>query len=225
MIKGAIFDVDGTLLDSMHIWDEAGERYLRTKGITAEPDLGERIFAMTMEEAAQYLKQVYRLEECVKEITEGINRQIEEFYLNNAEIKPGVIEFLDELKKRNITLTAATATDRYLIEGAFARLGLDEYFSRIFTCTEAGAGKEKPTIYRKAAAYMATAPKETLVFEDALHAIHTSVKAGYKTVAVYDSSSGKNQEKIRQAADIYLRRYEGFELFWQLLIRKEEESK
>lgn len=225
MIKGAIFDVDGTLLDSMHIWDEAGERYLRTKGITAEPDLGERIFAMTMEEAAQYLKQVYRLEECVKEITEGINRQIEEFYLNNAEIKPGVIEFLDELKKRNITLTAATATDRYLIEGAFARLGLDKYFDRIFTCTEVGAGKEKPTIYYEAAAYMATAPKETLVFEDALHAIHTSAKAEYKTVAVYDSSSEEKQEEIRQAADIYLRRYEGFELFWQLLIRKEDENK
>lgn len=216
MIKGAIFDVDGTLLDSMPIWGELGDRYLEKKGIAVDYSQGDKLFTMTMEEGAEYFKETYGLKESVQEIIREINQQIEGFYFYEVQLKPGVKEFLDGLKDKGVKLAVATATDRYLIEAAFSRLGIKQYFCNIYTCSEVGAGKEEPKIYHEAAAYMGTSPRETLVFEDALHGIYTCSKEGYKTVALYDPVSEEKQEELRQAAQIYLRQYDAFEQFWQL---------
>ena len=215
MIRGAIFDVDGTLLDSMPIWEEAGERYLTSREIVPERGLGQRLYPMTMEEGACYLKHTYGLPESTGDIINGINRQIEQFYRYSARLKPGAAEFLEGLRKKGVRLTAATSSDRHLIEAAFTRLGIGPYYERIFTCTEVGEGKDKPKIFREAAACMGTAPEETLVFEDALHAIDTSLGSGFKTVGVYDASSEDRQEEIRAKVHIYMSEYRAFDLFWE----------
>lgn len=201
---GVIFDVDGTLLDSMPIWDTAGERYLKKLNIQAEKNLGKRLFAMTMTEGAKYIKETYRLEQTLEEIIEGINKIVNEFYFNEVKVKSGVIDFFKYLKLQNIPITIATSSDRPLIQGAFHRLGISPYIDAIFTCTEVGVGKDKPDIYYKASDFMNTEPQNTYVFEDALHAIHTAKNAGFNTVGVFDAVSLDKQEQIRLECDYYI---------------------
>jgi len=210
MMKGAIFDIDGTILDSMSIWDTAAKRFLKTLGIEAEPGLDKMLFSMSMAEGAEYLKDRYSLDMDTKAIMDGINRTIEDFYYNQVHLKEGVEQFLKDMKQAGIKMTAATSTDRYVVESAFKRLNIMNYFSRIFTCTEIGAGKTKPDIYLAAAEHMGTLPEDTWVFEDALYAIRTAKKAGFRTVGVYDASSMEDMEEIKSICDIYLDKLDHF---------------
>jgi haloacid dehalogenase superfamily, subfamily IA, variant 3 with third motif having DD or ED len=204
MITGAIFDVDGTLLDSMPVWNDAGERYLRGLGIEAEPDLGRLMFPMSMEQGAGYLKEMYQLQIDTDEIIAGINDTIQDFYDNEVQLKCGVKEFLEEMKKNNIKITAATSSDRCLIEKALERLEILSLIDRIFTCSEVGASKSKPDIYFAAMGHMAGEVTATWVFEDAYHAIETARNAGFRTVGVYDASVMDAEKEIRAICDIYL---------------------
>lgn len=205
MIKGAIFDVDGTLLDSMEIWEDAGARYLRRVGVEPEANLSEILYPMTMAEGAEYVKERYQLAFALDEIIQGVLDTVRDFYFYEAALKPGAKELLLWMKKKNIPVAAATASDREHIKAAFERLGIDGYFRRIFTCSEVGAGKKNPLIYEKAAAYLGAKPGEILVFEDALYALATAKNAGFCTVGVYDRFSEDEQEELSRRADIYLR--------------------
>lgn len=109
-------------------------------------------------------------------------------------------------------MVVATSTDRVHAEAALKRTGIYDYFERIFTCSEVGEGKSKPDIYEEAAAELGTKRTATWVFEDALYAIKTAKKAGFRTVGLYDETSKKEQEKIRGTADIYLKEIEEFPL-------------
>lgn len=203
MIAGIIFDVDGTLLDSMPIWDHAGERYLRSLGIEAAPDLGNVLFPMSMREGASYMKREYGLSFSITEIIKGVNDTIRSFYACEAKPKEGVLEFLRELKCHHVKMTAATSTDRCVIEPALERTGILRELEGLFTCSEIGVGKEKPDIYEAARQCMGTDVSSTWVAEDALHALRTARSAGFGTIGVYDASSQSQQEEIRLEADIY----------------------
>lgn len=209
MIKGAIFDVDGTLLDSMEIWENAGARYLRSIGKVPEENLNEILYPMTMEEGAEYVKEHYGLLGSLDEIIQGVLDAVRSFYFYEVRLKPGVREFLDKMKKQKVSMVAATASDREHIEAAFRRLGIDGYFERIFTCAEVGTGKRHPQIYEQAAAYLGVLPGEILVFEDALYAAETAKKAGFHTVGVYDRFSGTDTKELEKQADVYVRELTG----------------
>lgn len=202
-IKGVIFDVDGVLLNSMPVWMEAGERYLAKLGIQPRERLGEKLFAMTMAEGAGYIKAVYGLEQGILEIVEGINGVVKQFYFREAPLKEGGAELLAWLSEEGIPITAATSTDYEIIEGAFERLGISGRFRKIFTCTQVGAGKDKPLIYEKAAECMGTLPEETCVLEDALHALITAKSAGFYGIGVYDAASADKQDALEGCADLY----------------------
>lgn len=205
MIKGAIFDVDGTLLDSMEIWEDVGARYLRRIGAEPEENLSEILYPMTMAEGAEYVKERYQLPFALDEIIRGVLDTVRDFYFYEAPAKPGVKELLSWMKKKHILIAAATASDREHIEAAFERLGIDRYFGRIFSCAEVGAGKRHPLIYERAADYLEAKPGEILVFEDALYALMTAKHAGFRTAGVYDRFSEKDQEELKRQADVYLR--------------------
>lgn len=207
MIKGAIFDVDGTLLDSMEIWEDAGARYLRRMGVMPEEGLSKILYPMTMAEGAEYVKEHYRLPFSLDAIIQGVLDTVRDFYFYEAPLKPGVKELLEQMRELKIPLAAATASDRKHIEAAFRRLGIDGYFGRIFTCAEVGAGKRQPLIYEKAAAYLKAKPEEILVFEDALYALMTARNAGFRTVGVYDRFSEGEQEELKRQADVYVKDY------------------
>lgn len=222
MIAGAIFDIDGTLLDSMPIWEHAGERYLGSLGIEAEPGLGRLMLPMSMLQGAEYLKERYGLRFDTDEIIDGINNTIQGFYDNQVQLKHGVKQFLDDMKKCGIKMTAATSSDRSLIEKAMDRLEILNLFDRVFTCSEVGAGKSKPDIYLAAKQFMDTEISDTWVFEDAYHAIQTAKNAGFRTVGVYDASSMDAENEIRKFSDIYLYDLADFNAFIEMANRRRD---
>lgn len=207
MIKGAIFDVDGTLLDSMEIWEDVGVRYLNSIGIEAEPDLGTVLFTMSIQEGAAYVKEHYHLSQEPEEIEQGVLDIISNYYKKTALLKSGAKKLLEKLDKHNIPMTVASSNNKKEIEMAFERLGIAKYFDRIFTCEEVGAGKTKPDIYLRAAEYLGTRPEETVVFEDVIHAIRTAKQAGFQVVGIYDEASKDDQEEVRREADWYCREW------------------
>ena len=215
MIRGVIFDVDGVLLNSMPVWENLGEIYLERLGIEAEKGLGETLFAMSLEEGADYLIENYGLKQTPGEIIAGLNREVQDFYGRKVPLKEGVRGYLQEFRDRKIPMAIATSGDRANAETALKRLKVLSYFRAVFTCTEIGSSKSQPDIYYAAALQLDTDPSDTWVFEDALHAIRTAKKAGFRTAGVYDRASGRDLAQIRDTADIYLPEFKSFELFWE----------
>lgn len=204
MLKGAIFDFDGTLVDSMFIWDTIGEDYLRTLGKEPHEDLKETFMTLTLDEAAEYYRTHYGVTLSVKEIVDGVNAMVEGIYRTKVTLKPGVAEYLAWLRVNGVRMCIATVTDRYLVEETLERLGILHYFSEIFTCAEAGYGKDKPIIYRKAHEHLDTVKNETYVFEDSLFALKTAKADGFTTIGVYDRHE-TSQDKLKNLADYYIR--------------------
>lgn len=204
MLKGAIFDFDGTLVDSMFIWDTIGEDYLRTLGKEPHEDLKETFMTLTMDEAAEYYRTHYGVTLSVKEIVDGVNAMVEGIYRTKVTLKPGVAEYLAWLRVNGVRMCIATVTDRYLVEETLERLGILHYFSEIFTCAEVGYGKDKPIIYRKALEHLDTAKNETYVFEDSLFALKTAKADGFTAVGVYDRHE-TSQDNLKSLADYYIR--------------------
>ena len=214
MIQSLIFDFDGTLFDSMFIWDTAGEIYLRSIGKEPEANLQKVLKPMSLFQSAEYIREKYHIPLSVEEIMDGVNRTVEGFYFHTVEPKPGVIDFLEELYRRNIKMCIATATDRYQVEAALQRCGMSHFFSEIFTCTEVGRGKDRPDIFRRAMEYLQTDRSTTVVVEDAYHAIHTAKQDGFLVVGVYDSHESRQQELLR-LVDVFLSDYFDLTSFWK----------
>lgn len=212
---GVILDIDGTVLDSMSIWQDAGVRYLASQHVEAEPGLAEKIYYMSIPEAAFYMRTHYGLEKSVEEISQGIKDVVRDFYYYEVPMKAGVKEFLQKMSEKKIPVVAATASDEDHLEHAFTRLGIRPYFAHIFTCAQAGAGKQSPAVYHMAAKFLNKKPEELYVFEDALYAIQTAKMAGYHTVGVYDEESKTDQEMIRDEADIYMESFEQADTFFE----------
>ncbi len=204
MIQGVIFDADGTLLDSTAMWMSAGERYLNTIGVQAEPTLGARLFAMSIQDSIQHLKTHYQLAQTTEEILEGIHKTIWDFYRHEVTLKPGARELLLFLKQQGIPMALATATDRPLIEDALRHTNIFSYFQAIFTCSEVGCGKDKPDIYLQACTALGGDRPNTWVLEDALHGVKSAKAAGFPVAAVYDTMSAAQEESLRVCADLYL---------------------
>lgn len=203
LITGAIFDMDGTLLDSMPVWDRLGADYLASLGLRARSDLPEKLLTMSMRQAAVYFRSDYGLTLSEEEIVRGLNGRIEAFYRNIVPVKEGVADFLQALRQKNVKLCVATATDRHLAEAALRRTGLLGSFSFLLTCSETQA-KDRPDIFLAAQERLGTPKEETMVFEDALHAVQTAKQAGFPVTAVYDASSAADQAQIQSLADYYL---------------------
>lgn len=204
MIRGAIFDLDGTLLDSMFIWDTIGEDYLRTLGKEPHEDLRETFMTLTLEEAAEYYREHYGVTLSAKEIVDGVNTMVEGIYRTKVTLKPGVTEYLRRLKENGVKMCIATVTDRYLVEETLERFGVRWFFSEIFTCAEVGCGKDKPIIYRKALEYLGTTKEETYVFEDSMFALETVKADGFSAVGIYDRHENR-QGELKRLADYYIR--------------------
>ena len=217
MITGAIFDVDGTLLDSMSVWDTIGEDYLRSIGYIPRENLNEVFKDMSLQQAARYYQTEYGVTLSIAEIMDGVNSRLERFYREQARLKPGAGEFVRELSRRGVKLCIATATDRHLVEAALARCGVLEYFENILTCTAVGCGKDEPLIYREALKRLGAARPYTVVFEDALYAARTAKADGFPVAAVYDSHE-KRQEELKALADIYLTDFSDFDSFWRFAL-------
>lgn len=209
-LKAVIFDLDGTLIDSMKIWDNIAEDYLLSLGIQPHENLKETFKNMSFKQSAKYYQDEYGVNKTVEEIMHEINTMVENFYLYEVSLKEYVREYIFKLLENNIKMCVATATDRYLVEGALSRLGIINYFCEKLTCSEVGFGKDEPVIYEEALKRLGTKKDTTIVFEDALHAIKTAKNAGFVVVGVYDQSEN-NQEKVKELSKYYIKDFRDME--------------
>lgn len=201
-IKGVIFDVDGTLLDSMAVWENVGNEFLLRRGIDPRENLAETFKTMSLSESASYYQTEYGINESEEEIIAGINELIQEAYEQTIPLKEGVREFLSRLSQEEIPMYIATATDRSLVLAALKRTKILKFFSGIITCQEAGAGKESSKIYEEAQRQLGTQKENTLVVEDAYYAAATAKAAGYQVLGVYDSFE-EQQQQMKELSDYY----------------------
>jgi HAD superfamily hydrolase (TIGR01509 family) len=204
-IQGAIFDVDGTLLDSMPAWHDAGARFLKTLGIEAEPNLGDILFAETTSSGADYMIRRYHLQMTKDEVAEGIIAQMDAFYRDEVQQKPGAVSFLKTLKEAGIPSVVVTSTEGSCIEEAFNRLDLHQYFRRVFSAQDLHTTKKERQIWDMASDVLQAPAEKTWVFEDGLYAIEAAGNLGYRTAGLYDRISEADQKEIREKADLYLR--------------------
>ncbi|MBQ8163784.1 MAG: HAD family phosphatase [Clostridia bacterium] len=212
-IKGAIFDMDGTLLDSMDYWATVAEEYLQKHGINAEKETNRDFLEKGMKEWTLGINEKFAFDRSFEEVKQGINSLMSEKYNTVVKVKDGVREMLEELYQRGVKMCLATATDRALVESILKRLGIEKYFSRIFTTGEVGVGKSEPLIYELALEYLGTPRDETYIFEDAYYALKTAHNNGFKAVGVYDKNVFVSEDEIKALCDYYIDKDNKFKLF------------
>lgn len=204
----AIFDMDGTLIDSMSAWRNLGKDYLKGKGIKAPENLNDIIISMSMAESANYFREEFGIKDSVRQITIDINQLIENKYKYEISIKPFAREYLLKLKEEGVAMCVATASPVKLAEIALRRLGILEYFSFVVSCDDACLGKNKPDVYYLALEKMNGNIKDTVIYEDADYALKTAKKAGFYTIGVYDESAEKSKEEMRLLCHEYIESFQ-----------------
>ncbi len=214
-IQGAIFDLDGTILDSMHIWSDIGLLFLKNKGVEAPKGIEDEFVKMSMVQAAEYYIKNIDPTATVIDIVNEVNSLVQGFYFNEVIKKNDVEDFLKFLKSKDVKMCIATATDKHLVEKALERNGIREYFSEIFTCSSVGAGKDTPVIYDVASEHLGTPKERTYIFEDALYAIETANKAGYNIVGIKDISEKADPDDVKKLCDYYINNYSEIYKFFE----------
>ena len=183
----AIFDMDGTLVDSMGYWQSLEREFLISKGVTENlDDILERTKPLTFPEAAAFFSQYCDLDGSPEQLTNEILSLMEDHYRSDVTLKPGVIPYLERLKDQGIPMCVASATPRHLVEICLERLGLSHYFSFLLSCVDVGAGKRHPDVYLECARRLGAQPQDIAVYEDAIYAVRTAHAAGFHVVAVND---------------------------------------
>lgn len=202
-IKAAIFDMDGTLTDSMPVWDGVWTEFLTRRGIAPDPGITSKYKALTLYEAAEYYRDSYGLGDTPEEICRAVNGLVREGY-GRVGLKPGARGYLMRLRARGVPMCVATNTARSLVEYVLDRLGILDFFDFLLPCAEFGSGKAKPDIFFECARRLGSEPRETCVFEDAPHALRTAHDAGFLTCAVRDASYAAEEPLLRAMADACL---------------------
>ena len=205
--KAFLFDLDGTLVDSMWMWSAIDVEYLGKFGLTCPPDLQKAIEGMSFSETAAYFKKRFALEASLEEIkADWISMSIEK-YRSQVPPKPGTEAFLSWAAKQNIKMAVCTSNGREMVDAVLSSLNLARYFDCIITGCEVAAGKPSPDIYLEAARRMKVSPEECAVFEDVPAGILAGKRAGMEVFAVEDEYSLGMEEKKRALSDFYIRDY------------------
>ena len=203
-IKGAIFDMDGTLLDSMKYWNTVGIDYLTRKGIKYNNDKENQILNVGIRKFTEYCNETYGLNETYEKVLQEMHDIISEKYNTVVSLKPGALEMLKKFKANGVKMCIATATEQKEAMSVLKRLGVLDYFSEIFTTTIVGADKNSPLIYEVALEHLGTKKEETYIFEDAYYAINTAHNNGFLVVGIEDENTVVPTTEIAPLCDHFL---------------------
>ncbi|MCI5585384.1 MAG: HAD family phosphatase [Lachnospiraceae bacterium] len=206
-IKAVIFDLDGTLVDSMWMWHQIDIEYLGKYGITLPKNLHKNIEGMSFSETALYFKENFSIPESLEEIKAEWNRMAWDKYTHQVPLKEGAKPFLDYCKERGILLGIATSNSRELVENVVHSLKLEHYFNCIMTGCDVKKGKPAPDIYLAVAKALGVSPQDCLVFEDIVMGIQAGKRAGMRVCAIEDEYSMYQLEEKKAMADYYIENY------------------
>jgi len=206
-IKAAVFDMDGTLIDSLKLWNvfwsTLGEQYLNDKNFTPSVEDDKKVRTLTLKDAMKLIHDNYNLGGSAEELLAEANRIMNDFYANTVELKDGVMEFLEHCKSSGVKMCIDAATATELIHIALKHCGIEKYFLQVFSCADIGKGKDEPDIFLQAVDYLGAEISETWMFEDSLTAIETAARIGMPTVGIYDRFN-YGQDKIKEIATEYI---------------------
>ena len=208
-IDAVIFDMDGSLVDSMWMWRAIDIEYLGSFGIPLPEDLQARIEGMSFAETAIYFKEHFPIPDTTEDIMETWNRMAWDKYLHEVPLKMGITEFLRSCREWGILLGIATSNSRELVENVAKVHNLRDYFTSIITGSEVKRGKPAPDIYLAVAQELGAAPSRCLVFEDIVAGIMAGKNAGMRVCAVEDEYSSHDRERKKKLADYYIEDYVG----------------
>lgn len=206
--KAFLFDLDGTLVDSMWIWTDIDIEYLGRFGLELPGDLQNCIEGMSFTETARYFKERFAIPDSLEEMKNDWNRMAWEKYMKEVPLKPGALEFLELYRSRGVKMAVATSNSRELAEAVIAAHGLGNIFDAIVTGCDVAHGKPFPDIYLEAAARLGVSAGECLVFEDVVAGIQAGKNAGMEVAAVEDPYSAYQERQKRELADFYIAGYE-----------------
>lgn len=206
-IKAAIFDMDGTLIDSLIFWDflwsSFGERFLNDRSFRPGTEDDKKVRTLILADAMELIHNNYGLGNSGEELLQLANSALDDFYANRVEMKSGAREFLDYCLDHGTKMCIASATASEFIDVAVKRCDIGKYFLKIFSCGSIGKGKEEPDIFLQAREFLGTEVKDTWVFEDSLVAIKTAAAIGMPIVGIYDANNF-GQDEIKEIATEYI---------------------
>ena len=201
-IKAIIFDMDGTLLDSLSVWADSDREFLNGLGLEYDHACSLAMKKMHFDSACEYLVREYSLPFSAEETGKRILAIVEEHYINGVPLKCGAKEFLAAAHSAGIKMCVATSNKKSLAETALEAKGIMKYFEFLVTSDEVGCGKENPEIFLKAAERLGAVPSEAVVFEDSIHAVMSAKEAGFTVVGLYEKLCEGEFEEIKKFADI-----------------------
>lgn len=201
--KCIIFDLDGTLVDSLWVWQRIDSIYLAKKGIQTDENLQERLNGKSFTEAITHVKESFSLSESIEEITEEWIAIWSDIYKNDVDFKNGALDFLETLHKQKYRLAVGTSNNKTLASSYLKEKKLDHYFEMISTACEAGRGKPHPDVFLQVTETLKVDPKDCFVFEDTLEGVQAGKNAGMTVAAVYDKAHKPFEKDIREQADYY----------------------
>ena len=205
--KGLIFDLDGTLIDSMNVWTEIDAEFLKEYNIDMPVNFYEDIKDLSFADTAIYFSETLGIPMNPKDIMDKFNAMAREKYEKIVPLKKGVYEFISQEKKKGTKLCVATANNKELTILALKRLGIYDSMEFILTCDEISSGKGTPDIYIKCAEKMGFEISETAVFEDILRGVISAKSAGFYVVAVEEKTAFDDIDEIKKKCDLFIEDY------------------
>lgn len=205
--KGAIFDLDGTLFDSMGIWKDVDEAFFTKRNMTMPDDYQESIKDMHFKPMAEYTKERFNLPDDIHDIMDEWCSLCFEEYEKHVPLKSGVKKYLEHLKANGIKIAFATANTQELSEVCLKSNKIFDLFDAYAYLFETEKNKNEPDIFLLACERLGLAPQECIVFEDILPAIKAAKKGGFAVCGVYDSFSAKDTDEIIENADYYIKSF------------------
>lgn len=210
IITGAIFDLDGTLIDSMPMWHNFVGVYLAKYDLEPDDYLKNNAKDMSFEESSEYIYNHYNIGKTPEEIVKDMTDTAADAYANTIPIKHDVKPFLFALRCKGVRMCIATASPREWAEAVLKRLNIDHYFSVILSCYDLKTSKSDPMIYDRAFDILGTDIDTTYIFEDSVNCIRTAKAAGYKVIGVKDEMSSPDEEEIKKLSDVYIKDFDDF---------------